>query len=209
MGSIFGVAKKGFGMLKKAKKTLPTESRYQTFLKRRKELGGIDWETFKKQHKAPPGVPGTDKAKQKIASDFVKIRKRTKSAWQKKKLHPMEKAKGGAVKKPRPGYGPTLPSVTTDVHERRKKLKSLKPEYPSVTTDVHERRKKREAWLKSLKPEYPTKPKSPWDAAKPRAGRPGARKKRGPQDRHPPKTKRMGRAAGRPPKKRPRPMSTS
>ena len=29
------------------------------------------------------------------------------------------------------------------------------------------------------------------------------------RDRHPPKTKRMGRAAGRPPKKRPRPMSTS
>ena len=91
MGSIFGKAVKGFGMLKKSKKNLPaTESRYQTFLKRRKELGGIDWETFKKQHKAPPGVPGTDKAKQKIASDWVKIRKRTKPAWKKKKLKPME-----------------------------------------------------------------------------------------------------------------------
>ena len=85
MGNIFGVAKKGFGMLKKSKDS--------KLLKRKKELGGlksVDWEAFKRANRPGPGVPGTDKAKQKIASDFVKIRKRTKPAWQKKKLHPME-----------------------------------------------------------------------------------------------------------------------
>ena len=198
MGSIFGKAVKGFGMLKKSKKNLPaTESRYQTFLKRRKELGGIDWETFKKQHKAPPGVPGTDKAKQKIASDWVKIRKKTKGAWEKKKIKPMEKAKGGAVKK----YVPETDHMTTDVHERRKNPNPQKPKY---TTDVHEfgRRKKREEWRKSLRPEYPR------DAAKLRPGPPGASKKPGPHDRHPESRRRMGPAAGSR-KKRPRPMSTS
>ena len=204
MGNIFGAAKKGFGMLKKSKDS-------SKLLKRRKELGGlksVDWDAFKKANRPPPGVPGTEKAKQKIVSDFVKIRKRTKPAWNKKKLHPMDKAKGGAVKKPRPDYSPTLPSVTTDVHERRKNPNPQKPEY---TTDVHERRKKREEWMKSLKPGYPTKPKNPWEEDRPRAGRPGARKKPGPHDRHPPKTKRkrMGPSAGRPPKKRPRPMGTS
>ena len=104
MGNIFGAAKKGFGMLKKSKDS--------KFLKRRKELGGmksedVDWDEFKRANRPPPGVPGTPAAKQKIASDWVKIRKKTKPAWQKKKL---EKAKGGAVKKLRPGgYGPTNP----------------------------------------------------------------------------------------------------
>ena len=91
MGSIFGVAKKGFGMLKKSKDS-------SKLLKRRQKLGGlkdatkksVDWEAFKRSNRPAPGVPGTDKAKQKIASDFVKIRKRTKPAWKKKKLKPME-----------------------------------------------------------------------------------------------------------------------
>ena len=86
MGNIFGVAKKGFGMLKKSKGS--------KFLTRRKKLGGlkdatkksVDWDEFKRSNRPPPGVPGTEKAKQKIASDFVKIRKRTKPAWKKKKL---------------------------------------------------------------------------------------------------------------------------
>ena len=86
MGSIFGVAKKGFGMLKKSKDS--------KFLTRRKKLGGlkdatkksVDWDEFKRSNRPPPGVPGTEKAKQKIASEFVKIRKRTKPAWKKKKL---------------------------------------------------------------------------------------------------------------------------
>ena len=86
MGNIFGVAKKGFGMLKKSKDS--------KFLTRRKKLGGlkdatkksVDWDEFKRSNRPPPGVPGTEKAKQKIASDFVKIRKRTKPAWKKKKL---------------------------------------------------------------------------------------------------------------------------
>ena len=85
MSSIFGVAKKGFGMLKKSKDT-------SKFLKRKQKLGGlkdatkVDWEAFKRANRPAPGVPGTEKAKQKIASDFVKIRKRTKGAWKKKKL---------------------------------------------------------------------------------------------------------------------------
>ena len=88
MGSIFGKAVKGFGMLKKSKDS-------SKLLKRRQKVGGlkskdIDWDEFKRSNRPPPGVPGTEKAKQKIASDFVKIRKKTKPAWQKKKLHPME-----------------------------------------------------------------------------------------------------------------------
>jgi hypothetical protein len=96
MGSIFGVAKKGFGMLKKSKDS-------SKLLKRRKELGGLKsaskkplsetwsyWDEFKRMHRPEPGRPGTPAAKQKIASDFVKIRKKTKPAWKKKKLKPME-----------------------------------------------------------------------------------------------------------------------
>jgi hypothetical protein len=184
MGSIFGKAVKGFGMLKKSKDS-------SKLLKRRKELGGIDWETFKKQHKAPPGVPGTDKAKQKIASDFVKIRKRTKPAWKKNKIKPMEKAKGGAVKKLTPGgYGPTNPPS-----DRPKSPWGARASKKSGPHDRHP----------------PKKTTNPWEKARPRAGRPGARapKKSGPHDRHPPKRRGMGPAAGRPPKKRPRPMSTS
>ena len=165
MGSIFGAAKKGFGMLKKSKDG--------KFLTRKKKLGGlkdatVDWEAFKRANRPAPGVPGTEKAKQKIASDWVKIRKRTKGAWKKKKL---EKATGGSVKK----YVPETDHMTTDVHERRKNPSPHKPEY---TTDVHERRKKREESLRSG---------------------------------YPPETKRKSRRprAGRPPKKRPRPMSTS
>ena len=92
MGSIFGLAKKGFGMLKKSKES-------SKLLKRKKELGGLKsaskkplsetwsyWDEFKKMNRPSPGVPGTEKAKQKIVSDFVKIRKRTKPAWKKKKL---------------------------------------------------------------------------------------------------------------------------
>ena len=170
-------------MLKKAK-----DAPNSKFLKRRKELGGlkskdVDWDEFKRSNRPPPGVPGTEKAKQKIASDFVKIRKRTKPAWKKNKIKPMEKAKGGAVKKTSPvGYAPTNPKshgVPTPTFDR----------HPPKTT-TH-----------------------PWEKARPRAGRPGAHatKKSGPHDRHPPKTKRKspGPAAGRPPKKRPRPMSTS
>ena len=87
MGSIFGVAKKGFGMLKKSKDS-------SKLLKRRQKLGGMKeedfWSKWKRENKPSPGVPGTEKAKQKIASDFVKIRKKTKPAWKKKKLKPME-----------------------------------------------------------------------------------------------------------------------
>ena len=87
MGSIFGKAVKGFGMLKKSKDS-------SKLLKRKKELGGLKEEDFlskwKRENKPSPGVPGTPEAKQKIASDWVKIRKRTKPAWKKKKLHPME-----------------------------------------------------------------------------------------------------------------------
>ena len=91
MGSIFGAAKKGFGMLKKSKDIHHPGTK---LLKRRKEIGGlkdvtkksVDWEAFKRANRPPPGVPMTTKAKQKIASDFVKIRKRTKGAWKKKKL---------------------------------------------------------------------------------------------------------------------------
>ena len=85
MGSIFGAAKKGFGMLKKSKDSTK-------LLKRRQEIGGlkdatkVDWEAFKRANRPAPGVPGTDKAKKKIASDWVDIRKRTKGAWKKKKL---------------------------------------------------------------------------------------------------------------------------
>ena len=109
MGSIFGVAKKGFGMLKKSKDS-------SKLLKRRQELGRlkdatkVDWEAFKRANRPEPARPGTEKAKQKIAADWVKMRKRTKDSWKKKKIEPMEKAKGGAVKKTRPGgYGPTNP----------------------------------------------------------------------------------------------------
>ena len=172
MGNIFGAAKKGFGMLKKSKDS-------SKLLKRRKELGGlksVDWDAFKKANRPPPGVPGTEKAKQKIVSDFVKIRKRTKPAWKKKKLHPMDKAKGGAVKKPRPGYGPTG-------HSKRK-VDELDRDPPKTKET-----------------------KSPWEKA-PRMGRPAGRsKKSGPHDRHPESRRRMGPAAGRPPAKRPTPMS--
>ena len=126
----------------------------------------------------------------------------------------LKKAKGGAVKKPGTGgYAPTLPSVTTDVHERRK---NPNPQQQQYTTDVHERRKRREEWRKSLRPQYPSSggpggPGKKLEEDKPKTGRPGSRKKSGPHDRHPPKTKRKspGPPAGRPPKKRPRPMSTS
>jgi len=175
MGSIFGVAKKGFGMLKKSKDT-------SKFLKRRKELGGlkskdVDWEAFKRANRPAPGVPGTEKAKQKIASDWVNIRKKTKPAWKKKKIKPMEKAKGGAVKKLRPaGYAPTNPpkekkSPYDRVLERGQVTRTLDRHPPKTTTN-------------------------PWEKARPRTGRPGARKKSGPHDRHPPKRKGMGPAAG-------------
>ena len=91
MGSIFGVAKKGFGMLKKSKGVHHPGTK---LLKRRKEIGGlkdatkksVDWEAFKRANRPAPGVPMTTKAKKKIASDWVDIRKRTKPAWKKKKL---------------------------------------------------------------------------------------------------------------------------
>ena len=103
MGSIFGKAKKGFGMLKKSKDS--------KFLKRRKNVGGMKeedfWSKWKRENKPEPARPMTPAAKQKIATDWVNIRKRTKGAWKKKKL---EKAIGGIVKKLRPGgYGPTNP----------------------------------------------------------------------------------------------------
>ena len=77
--SIFGKAIKGFGMLKKSKDSKKPLSETWSH-----------WDEIKKMHRTPLGVPGTDKAKKKIASDFVKVRKKTKPAWQKKKLHPIK-----------------------------------------------------------------------------------------------------------------------
>ena len=89
MGNIFGVAKKGFGMLKKAKNAPNSK-----FVKRRQDVGGMKEEDFlskwKRENRPEPGRPGTPAAKQKIASDWVKIRKKTKPAWKKKKIKPME-----------------------------------------------------------------------------------------------------------------------
>ena len=133
-----------------------------------------------------------------VAPKEQKKRKRSRKGTADAGLRRLKPLPGGKI--------PYHPRYNPDPEKRPKPKKPRKPKdpkekLPRYTTDVHERRKKREAWLKSLKPEYPGE----------RAGRPGARKKRGPHDRHPPKTKRkrMGPSAGRPPKKRPRPMSTS
>ena len=66
---IFGIAKKGYGMLKKTKK-LKNSVRAKTL---KESLGPV-----------PRAVP-SEKQKTKQVKDFVDIRKKTKPAWNKKK----------------------------------------------------------------------------------------------------------------------------
>ena len=75
---IFGIAKKGYGMLKKAKK----HSEKSTFLERRNKLRG---ETLKEALGPVPRAVPSEKQKTKQVKDFVDIRKKTKPAWNKKK----------------------------------------------------------------------------------------------------------------------------
>ena len=76
---IFGIAKKGYGMLKKAKK----HSEKSTFLERRNKLRG---ETLKEALAPVPRAVPSEGQKKKQVKDFVDIRKRTKSIRHKKKF---------------------------------------------------------------------------------------------------------------------------
>ena len=76
---IFGIAKKGYGMLKKAKK----HSEKSTFLERRNKLRGA---TLKEALGPVPRAVPSEGQKKKQVKDFVDIRKRTKSIRQKKKF---------------------------------------------------------------------------------------------------------------------------